>query len=80
MAKSKSMCGGCRDDYYNQNRKEGCWCYAKATIVTRSSVGTWQPPPYQWNPQQTLSCHHPEGRHWLSKDDCRFKHNWKTDP
>ena len=78
MAKSRSMCSGCRDDYYNRNREGGCWCFATATVVTRTSVGTWQPPPYKWMPQKTLSCHHPEGLHWIGKDDCRLVHNWKA--
>ena len=77
MTKSKNMCSGCRDDFYNHNVKGGCWLYASAKVVVRSSVGTWEPPPYTWLPQKTLSCHHPEGLHWLDKNDCRFKHNWK---
>ena len=77
MAKSKSMCSGCRDNWYNHNREGGCWCYEGAKVVTRTSVGTWQPPPYKWSPQQTLSCHHPEGLHWIDIDDCRLERNWK---
>lgn len=32
MPKTKSMCSGCRDDYYNRNRDGGCWSFAKAKI------------------------------------------------
>ena len=77
MGKSRKMCLGCRDDWYNRNREGGCWSYGSAKVVERTSVGTWQPPPYTWLPQKVLSCHRPDGNHWLEKDDCRFKHNQK---
>lgn len=71
----KRLCQGCRDNYYNQSGNSTigeCWMLSKAEPVVRTSVGTWQPPPYTWNPQTTLSCHHPEGRHWIKSDDCRI--------
>jgi len=71
MPKSKSMCDGCRDDYYNQTRTEGCWSYQSATVVTKVAVGTFQNPPYFWSPQTFLSCYHREGQHQLGRDDCR---------
>ena len=49
---------------------------AKAVPVERRLVDTWQPPPYEWAPQTTLSCHHPEGSSWIKSDDCRLT----TDP
>ena len=75
MPKSKAMCSGCHDDFYNHNRDGGCWRYNKAMIVTRSRVGTWQPPPYTWHPEKVLSCYNGDGIHFLTKDDCRFVHN-----
>jgi hypothetical protein len=69
--KSKTMCDGCRDDYYNRNREEGCWTYGTAYVVKRVKVGIWQPPPYSWNPQEVLSCHNPDGYVWLKEDDPR---------
>ena len=77
MAKTKAMCGGCRDDYYNQNREGGCWCFENAKVVERTKVGVWQNPPYQWQPKKTLSCHSPEGSVWIKIDDPRTEANWK---
>jgi hypothetical protein len=77
--KSKSMCVGCRNDFYNHgtNSTTGeCWMFAKAKVVQATQVGSFQEPPYKWNPQTTLTCHAPDGRHWLEHDDCRFEHNW----
>lgn len=71
--KSKSMCAGCRDNYYNQNVKGGCWCFADAKVVTKVQVGTWQPPPYERLPIKVLSCYHATGYSFLSLDDCRIK-------
>jgi hypothetical protein len=74
MKKNKTMCSGCRDDFYNGhnplNVKE-CWGFATAKVVTRVQVGTWQPPPYTWIPQDVLSCYHREGSAFLKRDDCR---------
>ena len=35
MPKSKSMCSGCYNNFYNLNREGGCWSFAKAKIVKR---------------------------------------------
>lgn len=70
------LCRGCRDNFYNQpgNSTEGeCWMLAKAQPVERTSVGTWQRPPYTWQPQTTLSCHHRDGEHWIKQDDPRIQ-------
>ena len=76
-AKQKlKLCRGCRDNYYNQpgNSDTGrCWMLDSAEPVTRMNVGFWQNPPYYWNPEQTLSCHHPEGSVWIKREDCRVK-------
>jgi hypothetical protein len=71
MAKSKAMCSGCREDFYNHNQPDGCWCFAGAKIVTRMCVGTWQPPPYVWRPEEVLSCFSPEGSSMIKRNDCR---------
>lgn len=74
MAKSKAMCSGCRDDFYNQNVDGGCWCFKTATIVLRVRVGTWEPPPYSPSrKQKVLSCYHCEGSSFLKLDDCRVR-------
>lgn len=73
-AEKLARCAGCRDDFYNGHNPMGvkeCWGLKTAKSVERVSVGTWQEPPYQWVPQKTLSCHKPEGRHWLRREDVR---------
>lgn len=71
MSKTKAMCVGCRDDYYNGLGAKECWSFQSAKVVTKTCVGTWDRPPYLWNPQETLSCHSPEGLHWLRREDAR---------
>ncbi len=78
MAKSKAMCSGCYDDFYNQNRDGGCWGFATATVVKRVRVGTFQTPPYSESPQSVLSCFHCTGYSFLRLDDCRLTRNWKA--
>ncbi len=71
--KDKNLCVGCRNDYYNSNRPEGCWCYGNAKVVLRTKVGVWDNPPYTRKPVETLSCHSPEGQVWLKEQDVRFE-------
>jgi hypothetical protein len=71
--KSKELCRGCRDDYYNHNREGGCWLFANAKVVQLQRVGTWQPPPYSWHPETRLSCYHADGYSMLTKDDPRIR-------
>ena len=73
VKKDKTMCRGCRDDYYNQNRDKGCWLFASAEIIERTAVGTWDNPPYKWNPRKYLSCYHRSGEHLLKRDDVRME-------
>jgi len=78
-AKTKDLCEGCYNDYYNHYRDEGCWMFADAQVTKLQRVGTWQPPPYSWHPETRLTCYGAVGYAMLSKDDCRLKHNclWK---
>lgn len=78
-SKSKAMCRGCRDNYYNSSQKDGCWLYPQAKIVKRVQVGTWQPPPYSRNAQSVLSCYHCEGSSFLELTDCRIVGNGSWD-
>lgn len=69
------LCGGCRNDYYNQpghSTTGKCWMLGASRVVQRTRVGTWQNPPYRWQPVKTLSCHHPEGSAWIAIDDVRI--------
>lgn len=63
--KSKSMCSGCRDDFYNCGGATGqtnhCWHYDNAEIVKGIFVGTWENPPYVNKPVvKKLSCYRKE--------------------
>ena len=79
--KTKAMCRGCRDDYYNQNRQGGCWCFGDATIVERIQVGVWEPPPYKRDrARSVLSCFRPEGYAMLKTNDCRVVENYGEKP
>ena len=72
--KTKAMCSGCRDDYYNE--REGCWSFKRAKVVKRIRVGTWEPPPYdKERAQACLSCFNPDGSSMLQLDDCRVADN-----
>ena len=73
MAKTKKLCQGCRNDYYNQNRPGGCWSFGNAKVVQLQRVGTWQPPPYSWHPETRLACYRAVGYSMLPRDDCRIK-------
>ena len=74
MKKTKEMCRGCYNDYYNQNREDGCWSFADAEIVKRVRVGTWEPPPYsKKRAERVLSCFHTQGSSMLELSDVRVK-------
>jgi hypothetical protein len=75
MAKTKQMCCGCYNNFYNINIDGGCWSYKDAKIVTKVEVGTWQDPPYLWTPIKILNCFHKTGSSFLDKNDCRVVKN-----
>jgi hypothetical protein len=59
--KSKSMCAGCYDDFYNHGGATGltnnCWSYDSAEIVKGFEIGLMQNPPYVKCPIiKKLSC------------------------
>lgn len=77
------LCAGCRNDYYNRGGHSTtgeCWSLAMAEPVERTRVGTWQRPPYDWTPVETLSCHRPEGSVWISVDDVRIRRKADLQP
>ena len=72
--KTKVMCSGCRNDFYNQCRECGCWNFDSAQLVQRIKVGTFEPPPYKTTRVGTyLSCYHASGYAMLKPDDCRVR-------
>lgn len=64
-AKTKSLCRGCRDDFYNHtpmglnmiDGKPQCWSWETATIVRKKFVHVDQRPPWNQEAETTLSCH-----------------------
>ena len=80
MKKSKSLCVGCRDNFYNNNNPLGakeCWGYKSAKVVTRYRIGTWTLPtePGAFTKVKTLSCHHAPGQygHYDKLPSCAAK-------
>ena len=72
--KSKELCRGCRDDYYNHQSKGGCWSYDQAKIVTLVRVGIWEEPPYSpARAEKYLNCYRPDGYAMLKLSDPRVR-------
>lgn len=63
--KSKSLCTGCRDDYYNGQGAEECWSYKTAEVCARWRLGWWVPPdtPRAFREVTTLRCHSSPGNY-----------------
>lgn len=60
--KDKSMCIGCRQNYYNGNNDRGiteCWNYKTAKAVKRFRIGWWTTPTSKdvFTEVITLDCH-----------------------
>jgi len=66
--KSKSLCDGCRDNFYNGEGAAECWSFKKAEVVRRWKLGWWTAPtqPAAFVEVETLNCHHAPGRYALS--------------
>ena len=80
--KTKSMCSGCRDNFYNGNNSLGvaeCWHFKDAKVVQRVIIHRDQMPPYRnLKTEPTLSCWY--GDHGLraySKDSFTSEGYWK---
>jgi len=66
--KCKSLCHGCRDDFYNGQNPLGvneCWSFKSASVVTRWRIGWWTAPdsPRAFRKVETLNCHHAPGKY-----------------
>lgn len=35
LAPARSMCEGCRDDFYNRTQADGCWHFKDAAVVDK---------------------------------------------
>lgn len=60
MKKSKQMCVGCRDNFYNLER-DGCWLFESATIMKKKKVAMDQHPPWTQLADTVLSCRRESG-------------------
>lgn len=67
--KSKALCAGCRDEYYNGLGAVECWSYQGAQVVTRYRIGWWTTPdtPGAFTKVETLNCHHAPGKYALQE-------------
>ena len=63
--KTKALCVGCRDNFYNGQGAAECWAYKDAQVVTRYRLGWWTPPtePGAFTEVITLNCHHAPGQY-----------------
>ncbi len=63
-AKTKKLCGGCHNDFYNGSNDLGvpeCWSYGSARVAKKKFVHMDQPPPWTQPAQWTLDCHRADG-------------------
>jgi len=71
--KSKTMCAGCRNDFYNEgNNTLGvteCWSFKNAAVCTRWKLPWWTAPTVDGAFQEvtTLDCHHQPGQYAFYK-------------
>lgn len=87
VSKSKQMCSGCRNDFYNGNNNLGvseCWSYKDAKVVNKIRVGLWESPPYRnkatGGKRKTgfcLNCFSPYGSIMVSKEYLDSKGYWR---
>ena len=66
--KTKALCSGCRNDFYNGQNKFGvreCWSFKTAEVCTRWRIDWWTQAdaPAAFQEVRTLSCHHAPGRY-----------------
>lgn len=62
--KDKTLCAGCRDNFYNGNNTIGvseCWSFKSARVVKKRRVGMNERPPWLRKPEMVLSCCRPKG-------------------
>ena len=63
--KSKALCEGCRNDFYNGQGADECWSFKDANVCNRFRLGWWTAPTERgaFRKVQTLSCHHAPGKY-----------------
>lgn len=73
LDKTKDLCVGCRDDYYNGKNEKGiqeCWLYERARLVKRFKIGWWTQPTSASSFEEvwTLNCHNAPGQYALMEE------------
>ena len=73
MKKSRSMCAGCRDDFYNHTDRggyyvhspSGCWNFEDARVVRRWKLGWWSAPVESgaFTEVEVLDCYNQPGQY-----------------
>lgn len=74
MKKSKQLCAGCRDNFYNSTHTSNtgeCWSYPSARIKKKKFVPLDMRPPWDIPAETTLSCHRRKGYVAVGKDQVR---------
>lgn len=69
-AKSKDLCLGCRNNFYNGNNPyevKECWSYKGAKVELRKRVSIHQRPPWNQTAVPTMSCYHAQGYVFVGK-------------
>lgn len=73
MQKDKSLCAGCRYDFYNTEGSDiamggECWSFKNATVKRRWKQGWWVQgdAPGAFVEVETLSCYHQPGHYGFS--------------
>jgi len=72
MKKSKKMCIGCYNNFYNGNNNLGikeCWSYVSSKIIERVEVGINEMPPYYHKPRKFLNCYRKSGYAYLTPEE-----------
>ena len=63
--KTKAMCAGCREDWYNHEVSGGCWNFKDARVVRRWKLAWWTAPVESgaFTEVKVLSCYSQPGRY-----------------
>ena len=56
VKKSKTLCNGCYNDFYNNAIPKGCWNYDSAKVVKKCFIHLSMVPPWSVKPEVTLDC------------------------
>lgn len=76
---TKKDCQGCYDDFYNENRDEGCWSLSSAEFVMAKDIPTDLRPPYKHiKCTKKPSCYHKQGFIRVKPENLTEDGFWKS--